>query len=93
MEAERNCHATPQGNKTVIIDDEQRRLHWRRTRLLALAMFYVLLFLVIVVPLNAGFFTSFIFLRFSLGFFMVAQGTIIGIIGAVIWFSGSQDKI
>jgi putative solute:sodium symporter small subunit len=93
MRAERNCHASTQGKLPVIMDDEQRRLHRRRTKRLALAVFYVLLFLVVVVPLNADFFTRFIFLRFSLGFFMVAHGIILGIIAAVAWFLGSQEKI
>jgi putative solute:sodium symporter small subunit len=77
----------------VILDDEQRRVHRWRTKRAALTAFYVLLFFVVVVPFNADFFTTFVFLRFSLGFFMVAHGIILGIIAAVAWFIVSQDKI
>ena len=74
-----------------MIDDEQRPRHWRYTVLLAfgaVAVIMACVFLLpfLVIPLNEG-----TFLGFPVGYYMAAQGVIIGLIVLVYWLAIRQE--
>lgn len=77
----------------MIIDDAQRKLHWRRTLRLMAAMLAILALLAILAPLLSPYLNVYRFLRFPLGYFLVAHGAIIGIIAAVYWFIARQANL
>ncbi len=75
----------------MIIDDEQRKLHWRRSVALMMAALFIIGCLAIIGPIAAESLGKYAFLRFPLGFFIVAHGIVIGIIAVVYWFIAGQE--
>jgi putative solute:sodium symporter small subunit len=75
----------------MIIDDEQRRLHVRRSRRIAWVALSAIVLCVVAGPFLAGRIESAHFLRFPLSFFLVAHGIVIGIIAAMSWFIVHQE--
>ncbi|MDZ4791593.1 MAG: DUF4212 domain-containing protein [Hyphomicrobiales bacterium] len=76
----------------MIIDDEQRRMHSlrsMRTMLLALACVFGVL---ITAPIWALSLPSLLFLRFDVGFFVIAHGIVAAFIAIVYWFITAQDN-
>lgn len=74
-----------------MIDDEQRPRYWRYTLILALGAVAVIgacVFLLpfLVVDLNSG-----TFLSFPFGYYLAAQGVMIGLIVLVFWFATRQE--
>ena len=75
-----------------MIDDEHRPRHWLYTLLLALGAVAIILLCVILLPflvveLNTG-----TFLSFPFGFYMTAQGVMIGLIVLVYWLATRQEE-
>ena len=75
-----------------MIDDEQRPRYWRYTLFLALGAVAVILACVFLLPffvvqLNSGTFFSFPF-----GYYLTAQGVIIGLIVLVYWLAVRQEE-
>jgi putative solute:sodium symporter small subunit len=83
----------PLMRETALINDEQRKRHARDSLWLMLAavgLFCALaLFLPLVLPTVGGF----SFLRFPIGLFLTAIGTIFGIIFVIFWAAERQDKL
>ena len=76
-----------------MIDEEQRKRHAGRSLRLVLITLALFGFLALIVPLFAPALIRYSFLRFPLGIFLTAQGTIFGIIVVIYWAASRQDKL
>jgi len=76
-----------------MIDDEQRKLHGKRSLKLVTVTVAVLFGLVLIVPVVASAFNGYTFLRFPLGLFLLSHGTVLGIIALIYWASARQDML
>ncbi|MHA1164145.1 MAG: DUF4212 domain-containing protein [Alphaproteobacteria bacterium] len=74
-----------------MIDDEQRPRHWIYTSLLAIGAVGVILACVFLLPLLVVEFNYGTFLGFPFGYYMAAQGVIIGLIVLVYWMAIRQE--
>ncbi|MDX2264830.1 MAG: DUF4212 domain-containing protein [Hyphomicrobiales bacterium] len=77
----------------MILDDEQRRAQIFRAGWLTAAAFLLIMLLVLTAPIWATTLQPYRFLRFDLGFFIVAHGMIVVLIGTVYWFNQNQEQI
>jgi putative solute:sodium symporter small subunit len=76
-----------------MIDDEQRKLHGRRSLRLVAVTLGVFVVLVLVLPLLAPALNASSFLRFPLGLLLLSHGTVIGIIVLIYWAAARQDTL
>lgn len=76
-----------------MIDDEQRRRHARDSRRHALITTGLICGIALIVPLIAPAIGGFSFLRFPIGMFLTAFGTIFALIGVIFWSAERQDKL
>jgi putative solute:sodium symporter small subunit len=76
-----------------MIDEEQRKRHARQSFRLLVVSLALLGFLVLIVPLAAPLLNGYSFLRLPLGLFLVAQGTVVGIIAVIYWAASRQDRL
>lgn len=76
-----------------MIDDEQRRLHGKRSFRLVTAAAAAILFLALFVPLIAPGLNGTSFLRFPLGLLLVSHGIIFAIIAIIYWAAARQDML
>jgi putative solute:sodium symporter small subunit len=76
-----------------MMDDEQRKLHWRRTTRQMLAGLGACLIAAVVAPLAGALVDGYFFLRFPLGYFIAAQGAVVALIAITYWFNGRQEKL
>jgi putative solute:sodium symporter small subunit len=76
-----------------MIDDEQRKLHWRRSAHLMFAGLAAILFLGLLVPRIGPVLNHYFFLRFPFGYFMAAHGAVVGLIAVIYWFNGRQERL
>jgi putative solute:sodium symporter small subunit len=76
-----------------MMDDEQRKLHWRRTARLMLAALGACAFLALAAPRLGLKLDAYFFLRFPLGYFVAAHGVIVGLIALIYWFNGRQETL
>ncbi|WP_170937254.1 MULTISPECIES: DUF4212 domain-containing protein [Rhodomicrobium] len=76
-----------------MIDEEQRKRHASRSLRLVLITLALFGFLALFVPLIAPSLNGSSFLRFPLGIFFAAQGTIFGIIAVIYWSAARQDRL
>ena len=76
-----------------MIDDEQRRRHARHSLRLVLMTTGLFCVLALIIPLVAPALSGYSFLRFPLGLFLTAQGSIAGIIAVIFWAAERQDKL
>ncbi len=74
-----------------MIDDDQRKLHGKRSLRLVLTTLGAFAVLVLVLPLIVPVLNGHSFLRFPLGLLILSHGTIIGIIALIYWASARQD--
>jgi putative solute:sodium symporter small subunit len=74
-----------------MIDDEQRPRHWIYTSLLAIGVVAVILACVFLMPFLVVELNSGTFLSFPFGYYMAAQGIIIGLIILVYWMAIRQE--
>jgi putative solute:sodium symporter small subunit len=76
-----------------MIDDEQRKLHAKRSLRLVTAALIAFVGLVLILPLLAPGLNTYTFLRFPLGLLLLSHGTVIGIIALIYWTSARQDGL
>ena len=76
-----------------MIDDEQRRLHSKRSLRLVMMTLAAFIGLVLVLPLVAPALNGYSFLRFPLGLLILSHGTVIGVIMLIYWASARQDVL
>jgi putative solute:sodium symporter small subunit len=70
-----------------------RDRHRRRTLILVIATLAVVLGGIAVVVASAGPLDRFSFLRFPLGFYLLAQGLLFALVAATFWASSVQEQI
>lgn len=70
-----------------------RNRHRWKTLLLAIGTLAVVLGAVAAVVMYVGPLDRIDFLRFPLGFYLLAQGLLIGIVAACFWSAGVQERI
>ena len=70
-----------------------RDRHRRRTFMLAVATIVVVLGGVSAVMASAGLLDQFGFLRFPLGFYLLAQGLLFVLVAAAFWTASAQEQI
>lgn len=76
-----------------MIDDEQRKLHGKRSLKLVFATTAVFAGLMLIVPLIVPGLNGYSFLRFPLGLLILSHGTVIGIIALIYWAAARQDLL
>jgi putative solute:sodium symporter small subunit len=76
-----------------MIDDEQRRLHGKRSLKLVFTTTAAFAALMLILPLIVPALNSHSFLRFPLGLLILSHGTVIGIIALIYWASARQDTL
>jgi putative solute:sodium symporter small subunit len=76
-----------------MIDDEQRRLHGKRSFKLVAGTAVAVFVIALVIPLLAPAFNGTSFLRFPLGLFILSHGTVLAIISLIYWASARQDGL
>jgi putative solute:sodium symporter small subunit len=76
-----------------MIDDEQRRLHGKRSFKLVMGTVALFFVLALVVPLIAPGLNGYTFLRFPLGLLILSHGTIVAIIALIYWASARHDLL
>lgn len=76
-----------------MIDEEQRKRHARSSLRLVIVTLALFGFLTLAVPLLAPLLNGTSFLRFPLGLFLAAQGSVFGIISVIYWASSRQDRL
>jgi putative solute:sodium symporter small subunit len=76
-----------------MIDDEQRRLHGKRSLRLVITTLIAFCTLVLIMPLIVPGLNGTTFLRFPLGLLLLSHGTVIGIIALIYWAAARQDVL
>jgi putative solute:sodium symporter small subunit len=76
-----------------MIDDEQRRLHGKRSLKLVMGTVVALFCVAMIVPLIAPSLNGSTFLRFPLGLLLLLHGSVIGVIAIIYWASARQDLL
>jgi putative solute:sodium symporter small subunit len=76
-----------------MIDDEQRRLHGKRSLRLVITTLIAFCALVLIMPLIVPGLNGTTFLRFPLGLLLLSHGTVIGIIALIYWAAARQDVL
>jgi putative solute:sodium symporter small subunit len=71
--------------------DETAR--WARTRALMVLAMIVFAILAFAVPALVAALDNIVLLGFPLGFYMAAQGSLVGFVALVFWFCARQDAI
>lgn len=74
-----------------MIDNEQRPRHWIYTSILAIGATGIIMACVFLLPFLVLEFNSGTFLSFPFGYYMTAQGVIIGLIVLVYWMAIRQE--
>jgi putative solute:sodium symporter small subunit len=78
---------------TMAANDEQKRQHWAKTRNLTIVILILWAIFAFVLPWNAHALNSIKFIGFPLGFYFIAQGSLIAFV-VLIWVQNwLQDKI
>ncbi len=75
-----------------MIDDEQRPRHWVYTSILAIGAVVVILGCLFLLPLVVDALNTGAFLGFPFGYYMAAQGVMIGLIVLVYWMAIRQEE-
>jgi putative solute:sodium symporter small subunit len=76
-----------------MIDDEQRRLHGKRSLKLVMGAAVAFFCIAIIVPLIAASLNGATFLRFPLGLLILSHGSVIGVIALIYWAAARQDLL
>jgi putative solute:sodium symporter small subunit len=86
-----------EGNKVTtdvpVSDNPARDRHQLRTLILAIATVAGILLAVSLAIAAATYLNQYWFLHFPLGFYLLAQGVLILLIGAAFWFTRMQEHI
>jgi putative solute:sodium symporter small subunit len=76
-----------------VSEQRSRDRHWRRTALLAAFSILIAVGAVVTVVATTEMLDAFGFLRFPLGFYLLAQGLLIGIVAVCFWSASAQERI
>ena len=78
-----------------MIEAEQKPAHWRSTKLLAASVLAALIgcFLVLLPAISLLDAFTFYGFPFPVGFYLLAQGLLIGLVIAAFWFAIRQERI
>ena len=76
-----------------MIDEDQRKRHATRSLRLVAVTLGLFGFLALIVPMFAPVLNGYSFLRFPLGLFLTAQGSVFGIIAVIYWAGARQDRL
>ena len=76
-----------------MIKIKERKPYWRQTKTQMAASLLPTLFALIALPMGIRWFGTGRFLEFPLGYYLVAHGLILLLIGAVAYFMLRQDEI
>jgi putative solute:sodium symporter small subunit len=74
-------------------DAERRSRHWEKTRNLTIVVLVLWAFFSFVLPWNAKALNSMSFLGFPLGYYFIAQGSLIAFVLMIFGQNWLQDKI
>jgi len=73
--------------------DDKRQRHWERTRNLTIVILILWAIFAFVLPWNAHALNAYTFIGFPLGYYFIAQGSLIAFV-VLIWIQNwFQDKI
>jgi putative solute:sodium symporter small subunit len=73
-------------------EDEVKQAYWRRIRRHTLGMIVVIAGLTLVLPLFMPALNAYRFMRFPLGYFLVAGASILGLAVLIYGFFGGQQR-
>jgi putative solute:sodium symporter small subunit len=73
--------------------DEQKRQHWAKTRNLTIVILILWVIFAFVLPWNAHALNAIKFIGFPLGFYFIAQGSLIAFVVLIFVQNWLQDKI
>ena len=76
-----------------MIDEDQRKRHATRSLRLVAVTLGLFGLLALIVPMFAPVLNGYSFLRFPLGLFLTAQGSVFGIIAVIYWAGARQDRL
>jgi putative solute:sodium symporter small subunit len=76
-----------------MIDDEQRRLHGKRSLRLAIGAAAAVFLIALILPLFAPSLNGLSLLRFPLGLLLLSHGTVIAIVALIYWAAARQDLL
>ena len=74
-------------------NEEQRRRHWDKTRNLTIVILIIWAIFAFVLPWNAHALNEYKFIGFPLGFYFIAQGSLIAFVLLIVVQNWLQDKI
>jgi putative solute:sodium symporter small subunit len=78
---------------TMAAGDDKRQRHWEKTRNLTIIILILWAIFAFVLPWNAHALNAYKFMGFPLGFYFIAQGSLIAFV-VLIWVQNMfQDKI
>jgi putative solute:sodium symporter small subunit len=75
------------------VSDEKKREHWVKTRNLTIVILILWAIFALVLPWNAHALNSIKFIGFPLGFYFIAQGSLIAFVVLIFVQNWLQDKI
>ena len=73
--------------------DDKKRKHWEKTRNLTIVILILWAIFAFVLPWNAHALNSMSFMGFPLGFYFIAQGSLIAFVVMIFVQNWFQDKI
>ncbi len=76
----------------MIIDEEQKRQHLRRSKRIVVAAVVLLVAITIAVPVLAPLLKTYVFLRFPMDYFMIAHGAVFAVMALVFWFISAMER-
>ncbi|NJO33316.1 MAG: DUF4212 domain-containing protein [Rhodospirillales bacterium] len=68
-------------------------LHWAKTKKLAASVLFVWVVCALAIHLAAGSLNEITFIGFPLGYYLAAQGSLLGILALLCWFTKRQGQI
>lgn len=80
-------------DSTAHLTAERRDRYWSRTRNLAIVALLIWFVFSLVVPWFAPQLNGVTFLGFPLGYYMIAQGSLIVFVVAIFWHNRAQDRL
>jgi len=76
----------------MIIDEEQKRQHLRRSKRIVVGAVVFLAAIIIAVPVLAQMLKTYVFLRFPMDYFMIAHGAVFAVMALVFWFISAKER-
>lgn len=79
--------------KEVHLTEEAKERYWSKTRNLTMIALTIWFIFSLVVPWFARDLNNFTFLGFPLGYYMIAQGSLIVFVVTIFWQNWAQDRV